>query len=57
MIRFVKLVSLIKQVPSSHVPEPVNKTSVDWINQRPIEALGAFALWAFDCILTDLAAQ
>lgn len=41
----------------SHVPEPVYKTSVDWINQRPIEALGSFVLWAFDCILTDLAAH
>lgn len=41
----------------SHIPEPVYKTSVDWINQRPIEALGSFVLWAFDCILTDLAAQ
>uniref|UniRef100_A0A1J3J9U4 Transmembrane protein 214-A n=1 Tax=Noccaea caerulescens TaxID=107243 RepID=A0A1J3J9U4_NOCCA len=49
--------SKLIDVPLTHIPEPVYKTSVDWINQRPIEALGAFVLWAFDCILTDLAAQ
>ncbi|EOA34920.1 hypothetical protein CARUB_v10020004mg [Capsella rubella] len=49
--------SKLIDVPLVHIPEPVYKTSVDWINQRPIEALGAFVLWAFDCILTDLAAQ
>ncbi|KAL0664724.1 hypothetical protein Bca4012_101562 [Brassica carinata] len=49
--------SKLIDVPLSHVPEPVYKTSVDWINQRPIEALGSFVLWAFDCILTDLAAH
>ncbi|KAF8048579.1 hypothetical protein N665_2469s0001 [Sinapis alba] len=49
--------SKLIDVPLSHIPEPVYKTSVDWINQRPIEALGAFVLWAFDCILTDLAAH
>ncbi|VVB17076.1 unnamed protein product [Arabis nemorensis] len=49
--------SKLIDVPLSHIPEPVYKTSVDWINQRPVEALGKFVLWAFDCILTDLAAQ
>ncbi|CAH8308496.1 unnamed protein product [Eruca vesicaria subsp. sativa] len=49
--------SKLIDVPLSHIPEPVYKTSVDWINQRPIEALGSFVLWAFDCILTDLAAH
>ncbi|CAH2066636.1 unnamed protein product [Thlaspi arvense] len=49
--------SKLIDVPLSHIPEPVYKTSVDWINKRPIEALGAFVLWAFDCILTDLAAH
>ena len=54
---FVKLTPFNQQVPLSHIPEPVYKTSVDWINQRPVEALGGFVLWAFDCILTDLAAH
>ncbi|CAN6852249.1 unnamed protein product [Brassica oleracea] len=49
--------SKLIDVPLAHVPEPVYKTSVDWINQRPVEALGGFVLWAFDCILTDLAAH
>ncbi|KFK41505.1 hypothetical protein AALP_AA2G138500 [Arabis alpina] len=49
--------SKLIDVPLSHIPEPVYKTSVDWINQRPIEALGKFVLWAFDCILADLAVQ
>ncbi|ESQ28127.1 hypothetical protein EUTSA_v10018292mg [Eutrema salsugineum] len=49
--------SKLIDVPLSHIPEPVYKTSVDWINKRPVEALGSFVLWAFDCILTDLAAQ
>lgn len=57
-MRFVKLIPFwSKQVPLSHIPEPVCKTSADWINQRPVEALGGFVLWAFDCILTDLAAH
>lgn len=53
----VKAYTFGQQVPLAHVPEPVYKTSVDWINQRPVEALGGFVLWAFDCILTDLAAH
>ncbi|AEE30350.1 transmembrane protein (Protein of unknown function DUF2359, transmembrane) [Arabidopsis thaliana] len=44
-------------IPLSHIPEAVYKTSADWINQRPIEALGAFVLWGLDCILADLAVQ
>lgn len=50
-------VSKLIDIPLSHIPEAVYKTSVDWINQRPLEALGSFVLWAFDCILTDLAGQ
>lgn len=46
-----------KQVPVSHLPEPVYKTSVDWINQRSFEALASFVLWGLDGILVDLAAQ
>ncbi|EFH66827.1 hypothetical protein ARALYDRAFT_313192 [Arabidopsis lyrata subsp. lyrata] len=44
-------------IPLCHIPEAVYKTSADWINQRPIEALGAFVLWGLDCILADFAVQ
>ncbi|KAJ8556415.1 hypothetical protein K7X08_029806 [Anisodus acutangulus] len=50
-------ISKIADVPVSHLPEPVYKTSVDWINQRSFEALGSFVLWGLDSILADLAAQ
>ncbi|KAG2313053.1 hypothetical protein Bca52824_024610 [Brassica carinata] len=58
-VKMFKESSLSKliDVPLSHIPELVYKTSADWINQRPVEALGGFVLWAFDCILTDLAAH
>ncbi|KAG5378999.1 hypothetical protein IGI04_026841 [Brassica rapa subsp. trilocularis] len=49
--------SKLIDIPLSHIPEAVCKTSADWINQRPIDALGAFVLWALDCILADLAVQ
>ncbi|KAH0918155.1 hypothetical protein HID58_025815 [Brassica napus] len=49
--------SKLIDIPLSHIPEAVCKTSADWINQRPIDALGAFVLWALDCILGDLAVQ
>ncbi|KAG2320950.1 hypothetical protein Bca4012_056031 [Brassica carinata] len=49
--------SKLIDIPLSHIPEAVCKTSADWINQRPIEALGKFVLWALDCILADLAVQ
>ena len=55
---FLKLESCcFMQIPLSHIPEAVYKTSADWINQRPIQALGSFVLWALDCILADLAVQ
>ncbi|CAN8291851.1 unnamed protein product [Cochlearia groenlandica] len=49
--------SKLIDIPLSHIPEDVYKTSADWINKRPIEALGSFVLWALDCILADLAVQ
>ncbi|KAL1192352.1 hypothetical protein V5N11_012530 [Cardamine amara subsp. amara] len=49
--------SKLIDIPISQIPEDVYKTSADWINQRPIEALGAFLLWGLDCILADLAVQ
>lgn len=44
-------------IPLSHIPEAVYKTSVDWINQRSAEALGSFVLWSLDSILADLASH
>ncbi|KAJ0247633.1 hypothetical protein HA466_0160700 [Hirschfeldia incana] len=49
--------SKLIDIPLPHIPEDVCRTSADWINQRPIEALGVFVLWALDCILADLALQ
>ncbi|GLT51106.1 hypothetical protein SLA2020_245410 [Shorea laevis] len=46
-----------KQIPLSQIYDAVYKTSVDWINQRALEALGSFILWSLGCILDDLAAQ
>ncbi|CAN4090546.1 unnamed protein product [Withania somnifera] len=50
-------ISKIIDVPVSNLPEPVYKTSVDWISQRSFEALGSFVLWGLDSILVELAAQ
>lgn len=44
------------QVPLSQIPDPVYKTSVDWINHLPLMTLCGFVLWAFNHILTYLAA-
>ncbi|RVW66906.1 hypothetical protein CK203_064091 [Vitis vinifera] len=43
------------EVPLSHIPEAVYKTSGDWINQRSFEAVGSFVLWLLDNIHADLA--
>lgn len=45
------------QIPLSHISDVVYKTSIDWINQRPLEALSSFLLWSLDSILADLASQ
>ncbi|KAJ9135761.1 hypothetical protein P3X46_032905 [Hevea brasiliensis] len=50
-------VSKMTDIPLSHISDAVYKTSVDWINQRSIEALGSFVLWSLDSILADLASQ
>ncbi|XP_039143815.1 uncharacterized protein LOC120280908 [Dioscorea cayenensis subsp. rotundata] len=44
-------------IPLSHIPDAVYKTSVDWIAQKPVEALGGFVLWCLDVIYADLASQ
>ncbi|KAF3780877.1 Transmembrane protein [Nymphaea thermarum] len=51
------LVSKIVDVPVSYISEDVYMTSVDWIGQRPAEALGEFMLWALDSIFVELAAH
>lgn len=43
------------QVPVSYISDSVYKISVDWINHRSYDALGAFVLWSLDGILADLA--
>ncbi|ERN00696.1 hypothetical protein AMTRI_Chr13g83930 [Amborella trichopoda] len=50
-------VSKIIDIPLCHIPDDVYKTSVDWIGKRNADALGEFALWALDNILTDVGAQ
>ncbi|CAB4295796.1 unnamed protein product [Prunus armeniaca] len=50
-------VAKLADIPLSHISEAVYKTSVDWISQRSLEALGSFILWSLDSILADLASQ
>ncbi|CAL4964981.1 unnamed protein product [Urochloa decumbens] len=47
-------VSKMVDVPLCHIPEPVIKTSGDWINQRSSDALGDFVLWCIDSIMSEL---
>lgn len=47
----------MEQIPLSHISDAVYKTSIDWINQRSIEALGSFVIWCLDSIVADLASQ
>ncbi|KAL6295222.1 hypothetical protein ACE6H2_003364 [Prunus campanulata] len=50
-------VAKLADIPLSHISEAVYNTSVDWISQRSLEALGSFLLWSLDSILADLASQ
>ncbi|GMH27436.1 hypothetical protein Nepgr_029279 [Nepenthes gracilis] len=50
-------VAKIVEIPLSHIPDAVYKTSVDWINQHSFEALNSFVLWLLDSILADLTSQ
>ncbi|XP_028775520.1 transmembrane protein 214 isoform X2 [Neltuma alba] len=50
-------VSKMADMPLSHISDLVYKTSIDWINQRSLEALSSFVLWSLDSILADLASQ
>ncbi|KAG6516523.1 transmembrane protein 214-like [Zingiber officinale] len=47
----------IVDVPLSHIPDSVYKTSVDWLALKSPEALSDFVLWCLDGILSDLASQ
>ncbi|KAI5648063.1 hypothetical protein M9H77_34068 [Catharanthus roseus] len=48
-------VAKMVDIPVIHISEDVYKTSIDWLNQRPLEALGAFVIWSLDSIIADLA--
>ncbi|WCJ33572.1 hypothetical protein M5689_014926 [Euphorbia peplus] len=50
-------VAKMTDIPLSHVSDDVYRASIDWISQRPIEALSSFVLWSVDCIFADLASQ
>ncbi|KAF7808673.1 transmembrane protein 214-B-like [Senna tora] len=50
-------VAKLTEIPLSHISDVVYKTSIDWINQRSLEALSSFVLWSLDSILADLASQ
>ncbi|KAK9115249.1 hypothetical protein Syun_022046 [Stephania yunnanensis] len=50
-------VAKIAEIPVCYLPEPVYKTSVDWISKRSSESLGSFVVWLLDGILADLANQ
>lgn len=43
------------QIPLTHISEDVYRTSADWLNHQPVDALGSFVVWSLDNILTDLA--
>ncbi|XP_023734554.1 uncharacterized protein LOC111882416 [Lactuca sativa] len=42
-------------IPLTHISEDVYRTSADWLNHQPVDALGSFVVWSLDNILTDLA--
>ncbi|KAL1806948.1 hypothetical protein ACET3Z_030016 [Daucus carota] len=50
-------IAKIADIPVSHIPKAVYKTSVEWINQRSIEALSSFVLWSLDSVLSEFASQ
>lgn len=48
-------VAKLAETPLCHISEGVYKTSTDWINQQPSEALKEFMLWALGSVLQDVA--
>ncbi|XP_057530481.1 uncharacterized protein LOC130808935 [Amaranthus tricolor] len=47
-------VAKLSEIPVSHIPDAVYKTSLDWINQRSVTALNSFVILLLDTIITDL---
>lgn len=43
-----------EQIPISHIPDAVYRTSVDWINKRSVAALSSLVILLLDTILADL---
>ncbi|XP_021733119.1 uncharacterized protein LOC110699935 [Chenopodium quinoa] len=50
-------VAKLSEIPVSHIPDAVYKTSIDWISQRSVPALSSFAILLLDSILADLNVQ
>ncbi|CAM6089854.1 unnamed protein product [Calypogeia fissa] len=46
-------VSKTIEVPYSSLPEPLVKTTSDWLSQRPTEALSKFAIWLLKELLDE----
>ncbi|KAI3668957.1 hypothetical protein L6452_40174 [Arctium lappa] len=42
-------------IPLSNISEDVYRTSVDWLNHQPVDALGSFVVWSLDSIIADMA--
>lgn len=47
-------VAKLSEIPISHIPDAVYKTSIDWISQRSVTALSSFVVLLLDSILADL---
>ncbi|KAK4765842.1 hypothetical protein SAY87_007484 [Trapa incisa] len=50
-------VAKLVDIPICHISEDVYRTSVDWLGQRSLDALGTFVLWLVDAIFIDLASH
>lgn len=50
-------VAKMVDVPLSHVPEAVYKTSMEWLNRQSLDDVGSFVLRLWDSILSDLASH
>jgi len=48
---------LFGQIPVTHIPEAVYKTSVDWIGKLSSEELQSFVIWLLDSIIADSVIQ
>lgn len=47
-------VAKLAEIPISHIPDAVYRTSVDWINKRSVAALSSLVILLLDTILADL---